>query len=392
MPAQATLKPVKIEDGLRSKPWMLRIPPYLSETGMRRKIYFATKEEAEKAAQGYKQEKKQQTRVIKNLNEFDARQADAAFRLVETSGFNVSLLEVLRKGLETFGNQSNSVTFKNLVAEFLEKRNDVTSQYLKEIRLYAARFSKLQNRFVCDLSSKDFSDVYSTFNPYPRNAAIRCIRSVLSFGIRQGYLKTNPIYSHEKVKIARKEVRTVPNEVVEKILNDALENDLSFLPYLAFGFFAGIRPEGEMTKLLWSDLDLDDKVLTVRSEISKTKQRRFIEPLSKNLIAWLQAYQNRGGSMEGYIADINKSTVHKRRGAVMERIGGFEWIQDGMRHSFCSNWLAAYKDIGKLRELSGHRSVDILFNHYNRGTRTNDALKFWQIFPPTYQRQEVAAA
>ena len=37
------------------------------------------------------------------------------------------------------------------------------------------------------------------------------------------------------------------------MLEHAFENDLTLLPYLVFGFFAGIRPDGELQKLEWDD-------------------------------------------------------------------------------------------------------------------------------------------
>jgi hypothetical protein len=37
------------------------------------------------------------------------------------------------------------------------------------------------------------------------------------------------------------------------------------LPFLTFGFFAGVRPEGELQKLKWSDIHLDDRKIVIAS-------------------------------------------------------------------------------------------------------------------------------
>ncbi len=57
------------------------------------------------------------------------------------------------------------------------------------------------------------------------------------------------------------------------------------------------------------------------------------------------------------------------------------WVQDVMRHSFASNWLAEHGDINRLTLQMGHESTDMLFRHYNRTCKRKDAAKYWQIMP-----------
>jgi len=65
------------------------------------------------------------------------------------------------------------------------------------------------------------------------------------------------------------------------------------LPFLTLGFFCGIRPNGELLKLEWRDIHLNDThpEVVIRAEVNKTREARFIE-LSKNACAWLRAYLN----------------------------------------------------------------------------------------------------
>jgi len=57
-------------------------------------------------------------------------------------------------------------------------------------------------------------------------------------------------------------------------------------------------------------------------------------------------------------------------------------IQQGMRHTYCSNWLAMHQDVNKLVLQSGHDSAETMWKHYHRGTTKADARKFWAIVPP----------
>ena len=99
------------------------------------------------------------------------------------------------------------------------------------------------------------------------------------------------------------------------MLNHAFENDLDLLPFLVFGFFAGICPNGELQKLEWQDVDLTERgkpVLVIRPEVSKTKRRRFID-LSPNAIEWVEAFRRQGGKLEGRISPFTPSTLRKCR-------------------------------------------------------------------------------
>jgi hypothetical protein len=52
------------------------------------------------------------------------------------------------------------------------------------------------------------------------------------------------------------------------------------------------------------------------------------------------------------------------------------WIQQGMRHSFCSYWLAFHEDIDRLVIQSGHESKEVMWRNYYRATTKAKAEKF----------------
>ena len=66
-----------------------------------------------------------------------------------------------------------------------------------------------------------------------------------------------------------------------------------YLPVLAIGAFAGLRPE-EINKLRWEDLDFQERTIRVNASAAKTRKKRFAE-ISDNLLAWLQPYAGRTG-------------------------------------------------------------------------------------------------
>ena len=147
---------------------------------------------------------------------------------------------------------------------------------------------------MSDITHEDLEPILYKLKRSMRNAEMRHLRAVLKFGIKKGYLDTNPIDRLTFAKIPRKEVQTVPAEIVERMLLVSLRNDVELLPFLVLGFFTGCRLNGELAKLDWRDIHLHDEhpEVVIRSEVSKTRERRFI-PLSENAVAWLNRYLQR---------------------------------------------------------------------------------------------------
>jgi integrase len=97
---------------------------------------------------------------------------------------------------------------------------------------------------------------------------LRLIRAVFNYGVKIGYLRSNPALNLEFVYRPKVEVKPLPNEIVRGMLNDAAANPqrIELLPYLALGFGTGCR-EAELFKILWSD------VLLGRVPLTDSRQR-----------------------------------------------------------------------------------------------------------------------
>jgi integrase len=166
------------------------------------------------------------------------------------------------------------------------------------------------------------------------------------------------------------------------MLNYSLQNDPEFLPFLTLGFFCGVRPDGELQKLYWTDVRLDGEPpqVVVRPEVSKSKRRRRFIDLNPNAVAWIEAYLRSGHPLSGKVVPFSASTLKRKRNDLC-RATGVTWIQQGMRHTYCSNWLAMHGDINKLVLQSGHTDTQTMWEHYHRGTTKGEAEKFWNIHP-----------
>jgi integrase len=261
---------------------------------------------------------------------------------------------------------------------YLDAHNGKSPHHRDKLKYCRARFKTLGEKVVCDLHLEDFEPTLNKLGPSMRNAELRLLRAVLNYGIKREYLDKNPLNSLDFAEIHRGEVETIPARIVEAMLRDAAANEPTLLPFLVLGFYCGIRPTGELRKMLWSDISLHEKLVTVRYGVSKTKSRRLI-PLSDNALAWLKLCQ---GKPTDKVVRCSHDMLRKKREALWIRAGEGKWINSGMRHTFCSCWLAKHKDVNVLLEQSGHRTPDMLYKHYKRTIEIAEAEKFWSIFPP----------
>ena len=396
MPRTSKFEPTELPSrkaqGLAS--WVVNVPPHLSDTGKRQQLFFDTKKLADIECARIKAKKDRFGLSLMNLSQEQLRQATAAFKLLDP--FQVELLDAVNEFISGHKQRTASISFKELFERFLAAKSDRNPEYLCELRITLNRFPDLPEKMVCDITSKELGSLLAPLTPGARNPILRYWRAVFNHGIKRGYLAKNPIGGLDFIRRPRKEVTTIPVGQVTKMLYHAFKHDLELLPYLTLGFFCGIRPDGELPELEWSDIS--EGSVTIRPEVSKTNRRRFVD-LSDNAKAWLSAYAARGGVMTGKLVSFNANELRTHRRTNWRHVVGMtekgepkqKWPQQGMRHTFCSNWLAQNKDVNKLVLQSGHDSVDTMWRAYHKGVTEAEAAKFWAINPPKRGVRKIVA-
>jgi integrase len=386
MSRTTTLKPTEIKSRKAKgwATWCLNVPAELSDTGKRRQLFYETKTDAQLASERLKVRKDNFGISLASMTPVRIAEASEAYKLL--AGIDVSLIDAVKSYLASYKQRTASVPFLELFNEFLAAKADRNARYLTELRITRDRFPTLHGKIVSELTHLDLEPLLSGITPGGRNPVMRYLRAVFFFGIKKGYLKDNPISKLDFAQRKRKEIETISNEQAQAMLTHALENDLELLPFLVFGFFAGIRPDGELQKLEWSDIKLAESTIVIRPEVSKTNRRRFPD-LSSNAAAWLNSYKAKGGKFEGKVSSYQGRKLQTQRRANWKAAGIENWIQQGMRHTFCSNWLAVHKDVNALVLQSGHDSVDTMWRNYHKGVSEADAKKFWAIAPPKRARK-----
>jgi len=128
--------------------------------------------------------------------------------------------------------------------------------------------------------------------------------------------------------------------------------------------------------------------------VAKTRQRRIVK-LSDNAVAWLlqvapkhldfvpAAFQRHFGRVK-CAAGFNAKDDTKPEEATKLR----PWIQDYMRHTAVSMYLAKHKHEGEAATWAGN-SPNVIHRHYKGLVKERDATEFWDLTPTTVKSEIV---
>jgi integrase len=128
-----------------------------------------------------------------------------------------------------------------------------------------------------------------------------------------------------------------------------------------------MRMDGEAVKF-------DERAIIVGQQVAKKRSRRVVE-MCDALYAWLSPLK----LLKGKIVDAKEFRDNMdefREAAKLE-----SWPHNGLRHSFGSYHLAFYGDAVKTAQQMGHRSSDVVHNHYKALVLKQEAEKFWGLRP-----------
>jgi integrase len=391
MPKEASLSINK--DLSLSSPYWFSIPPDLSGSGKRKRLYFKTKALAEAERERIRARKDNFGTSLSSLSGAHIAEAANCYRILEETCPGVALLEAVREYCSIYAKRKKSISVKELFDRFVENRRDygTTPDHVKRLKWSLNKFAPLHSKLVCDLSTQDLEPLLRGVSPGSQWNYLGSLRAALNYAVKMDYAATNPALKIERISPERMETEIFSPDQVRQLLVYTLLNRLEYLPHRIFAFFCGIRAYGELLRLDWSAVSIKDRMLTLKAAITKTKRTRFI-PIPENAAAWLESYKQLGGSVEGLVVKINRDQHLRWNRADSRAVGIPKWIHSGARHSFCSYWMAANNnDVDKLVVISGHSSKDVMWRHYYRATTEEAAKEYFSIMPPDYARANIVS-
>lgn len=221
-----------------------------------------------------------------------------------------------------------------------------------------------------------------------RNLA--CLRSALSKAVEWRLLDKHPLAGlRRKTVPARKVVRYL-SDVEESRLRAVLANRDRYMvaarqsancwrqvrgqalypvlapddygdhvtPVVLLAMNTGLR-RGELLSLRWSDIDLPNRMLTVRAEQAKSGKQRHV-PLNDEAHAVLVRWQSRGTNQDRVLRVRDIKTAYK---AVLDAADIENFRFHDLRHHFASKLVRAGVDLNTVRELLGHADMTMTLRY-----------------------------
>jgi len=289
---------------------------------------------------------------------------------------SVRIDDAINEQIATIERRKRSVSVKQLADEFIANRRAKRKSeiYIRDLTTRLRRFQTLMgDRISAEITNADVDHWLQSLNvgPQTQNNFRAVLSAMWTFAVRRGYAAANVIQLVDKTSVVRDHVPTFSVEQLTKLLAAAAPD---YLPVLAIGAFAGLRPE-EINKLRWEDLDFQERTIRVNASAAKTRKKRFAE-ISDNLRAWLERCARRTGP-------ITPPNLQKLRRATMKAAKIEKWPPDVLRHSFASAHYAFHRDPARTAVIMGHRDQNMLLTHYRDLMKPSDAARYWQIAPET---------
>jgi integrase len=341
--------------------------------GKRKILTRASRSEVELEVEQVRRRKKKIGGDALRLSEGDLR--DAA-RALESLGGQATISEAVRFFLDHGKGEGGETTVRRLYDLYVKDRKDAhrTKRTLKDIEHRLGRFASDYGDIPAhQITTSDIQEWLGRQNggATTRKNFRTHLSGLFNFAIKRGYVRLNPVSAVSTVKIRsdkRPGILSVPQ--TRHLMRTVSESESDMVVWFALCLFAGLRPS-EAQRLDWSDIDLDRNEIFVSAEVSKTPYERYVK-LQPNLIEWLLPFRQKSGQVH-----YSESAYRRAR-----KQAGIEWSHDVMRHTFGTMHLAAFRNAGDTAEQMGHRSSTVmLFSHYRRAVRQEDAERFWDIRP-----------
>jgi integrase/recombinase XerD len=355
----------------------------------RERYFYKLKKEAETKRDLLRVQRKNEGQSNFVLSPVEREDAKVALELLK--GHTTSLRQVARFYLDNLDVIRSQKLVPEVVQELLStKQQDGRSdRYLRDIRVRLTAFGEeFKDRLVHDVKPPELEDYLRSLQvgAVSRNNVKRLLGVLFAFAVKRRYALSNPAKGTEKATVNTEKPGILTLAEVKSLLYVASPE---MLPALTIGLFAGLRPEAEIWRLDWSNIDLNERLIDV-GKSKNIASHRFVK-ISDNLVEWLRPYAVSTGKISPQ-KTVYFKRVREARGKAAELledagVGGGNlriWPSDCLRHTYASYHFGVFKNAHETAEQLGHGgSLTMFYRHYRNRVKETDAQAFWKILPGT---------
>jgi len=321
------------------------------------------------------------------LNMLDA--ASLAVELLSLCGGSRSMRRARKAiflGAEELRKGERTVSFSAAVEEMLKAKRNLRPTTLRDIRYFTGalmrRCPELKGFPVRKLTPEHCAHfLEAAFTSHRQRYKGRAVMSgVLSFSLRRGWCGENPVARVDSPSFRERTIAILAPEEIGSLRTVVEAPEFrDCAPAVWVMLYAGIRP-GEVVRLHWRDVDLEERVISVRSRTSKTGGIRHV---TIHAVLWRLLAGYGAGGPAGLLCPPNWPV----RWRLLRKKGGWglhprfgEWSADALRHTYASYHAKWFRDFSLLQLEMGHRSSSLLRERYlnMEGVSRDRARLFWE--------------
>ena len=342
---------------------------------MRERHSFKTKSDADVFAELKRTERQNQGTAALTLPheiKVDAAKASALLR-----PYNVSLEEAAKYYLKHVVAYQTAPTISQIVDQMVAEaekndRRDRTVEDLKSrLETFAENFADRRLNELAVEEIKAWIDEDEGWSARTRINYLTKISQLYNYALKHNWVDANLAERVDRPSAEDSEPKIFTVEQAEKLLENA--NRFGLLPYISIGLFAGLR-SAELMRLDGNEVKIEERAIIVGQHVAKKRSRRVVE-MCDALYAWLKPLK----ALRGPIVDVKTfrdNMDELRKAAELE-----SWPHNGLRHSFGSYHLSFHGDAIRTAQQMGHRSSDVVHNHYKALVLKKEAERFWDLRP-----------
>jgi len=351
----------------------------------RERYFYELKKEAETKRDLFRTQRENEGQASFELTPAERDEAKAALEILKPHGIN--LRQAARFYIENLDVLGSERLVPDVVKELLEtkKQDGRSDRYIRDIRVRLNAFGTVfSDRSIHQIKAAELEDYLRSLDvgPVSRNNVKRLLGVLFSFAVKRRYALRNPAVETERATITQEKPGILTVAEAKALVETA---DAEILPAIAIGLFAGLRPEAEIWRLDWSQVDLKQKLIDVGK--SKNVASNRIVKISSNLVDWLKPHAKAHGPVSprqtayfDRVRELREKAAKKLEEAAGDPQNLRNWPSDCLRHSYASYHFARYKKANETAEQLGHGgSLTMFYRHYRNRVKEPDAIAFWKL-------------
>jgi integrase/recombinase XerD len=188
-------------------------------------------------------------------------------------------------------------------------------------------------------------------------------------------ISENPSKKVSRIKTDQAAIATFSNNKIMAML-EVTKHQMDFSDFRNYALITLLYDTGcrisELLKLKVDDIQLDEKILTVKGKGGKGR----VVPFGDRSFIGLVKYLNRRTTLFGkdgvlFLTKSGDTSTRRMTNKIIERIGEKAKVENvrlsahTFRHKFAKNWLMNGGDIFSLQKILGHKTLDMVRNYVN---------------------------